>query len=77
MNEHKLIKARRWMFRALNQRVSEYRVGEELNCTKLAEDCAEDMDLYEDHVDYKIPEELFDLAVKVTEEWEETYLSGN
>jgi hypothetical protein len=34
----------------------------ELNHTLLAERTAEELDLYEDHYDYIIPEEVFEIA---------------
>lgn len=39
----------------------------EINCTILAERTAEDLDLYLDKIDYVIPEEVFDMAVIVAE----------
>jgi hypothetical protein len=38
----------------------------EINCTKLAENTAAALNLYEDDEDYTIPEEVFDLAVEVS-----------
>lgn len=39
----------------------------EVNCTSLAEEAADVFDLYEDHEDYVIPEEVFDWAVEVAD----------
>ncbi len=42
----------------------------EVNCTQLAEMTADDLDLYEDDEDFTIPEEVFDLAVTVSDLFE-------
>ena len=56
------IHTRAWKWFALY--VAEYVDGcGELNCTRAAEDCASDLDIYEDHEDFEIPDWLFDMAV--------------
>lgn len=42
----------------------------EVNATGLAEDAAAHFDLYEDEVNYEIPEWVFDVARQVAEVWE-------
>jgi len=42
----------------------------EINCTKLAEETANALDLYESDDDCTIPEEVYDLAVDVAQEFE-------
>ncbi len=59
-------KARKWMLYSENYNACVDLITGGLNCTKLAEDCASELDLYQDS-NYTIPEELFDLAVDVSE----------
>lgn len=40
----------------------------ELNCTTLAEDAAQALDLYENNPEQQIPEEIFGMASEVNEE---------
>lgn len=50
-------------------RVDDYVDGcGEVNCTKLAEDAADALDIYEDRVEYAIPEFVFEVAFE-TSEW--------
>lgn len=58
-------KATQWMRNALKYDLDDYNYFGEVNCTKLAENCANELDLYEDD-EYTIPELLFDLAVEVS-----------
>lgn len=37
----------------------------EINCTKMAEDAADNYNLYEDDIDFKIPEWVFELSAEV------------
>lgn len=59
----------RWMQRKLNNERHLYDDCGEINCTKLAEDCANEFDYYEGD-DYTIPEALFDLAVNISKPYE-------
>jgi hypothetical protein len=56
--------AREWM---KDNRESYRDECDEINCTKLAEDCADNFNLYKDRVDWEIPEWVFGLAVEVAE----------
>lgn len=62
------VKTKRWMEQHVKDHVD--RQTDEVNTTSLAEEAATEFDLYEDSKDYKIPEEVFDLAVDVGEAWE-------
>lgn len=64
-----LEKAKRWMRNALMHDRHEYDYYGEINCTKLAEMCAFNLDMYVDDNNYAIPEELFDLAIDVSEQF--------
>lgn len=61
-------KTKRWMEQHVKDHVD--RQTDEVNTTSLAEEAATEFDIYEDRKDYKIPEEVFDLAVDVGEAWE-------
>lgn len=54
-------KARSWM----RKHKSQYKdsVTEEIDCTKLAEDCCAELELYDE--DENIPEDLFNIASQV------------
>ena len=43
----------------------------ELNYTKIAEDCANSLNIYENEVDYKIPDWLFSMVIDVAEKFEQ------
>lgn len=55
------------MIEELQMNFSEYDDCGEVNCTKLAENMAEAHDLYEDNVDYEIPEHVFEQAFIASE----------
>lgn len=65
-------KIRNWMRREIRHHASIY-IDEfnEINATKLAEDCANEFDLYEDD-DCTIPQEVFDIAADVALNWEKS-----
>lgn len=65
MNKNKLIKI---MFKEIDLNHSEYEDCGEINCTKLAENIAEEYFLYEEY--YNIPEYVFDAAVIAAERYE-------
>lgn len=67
MNMNDEIKVKRWMIVNIDNFIDECN---EVDCTSMAENAAEEFDLYEDDVDYTIPEFVFDLAVNVSERWE-------
>lgn len=69
MNENDLERAKSWMNKALTYETNDYLDCGEVNCTKLAEDAAEALELYADE-EATIPEEVFDLAAEVAEEFE-------
>lgn len=52
--------ARRWMA----DNISDYDDGAEINCTRMTEDCADELDIYEDE-DYTVPEWLYELAFEI------------
>ena len=56
---------RMWMM----AEVEDYDDGCEVNCTKMAEDAAYEYDLYDDDVDFTIPEWVFELAFEVERWW--------
>ena len=58
-----------WMRGELAQFKNDYLNCGEINCTLLAENCADVLNLYIGD-EYTIPEEVFDLAVDVAEEFE-------
>lgn len=57
-----------WMKQELNFNLDDYLEYGEINCTKLAENCADALNLYIDEIDYQIPEYVFDIAFDVSEE---------
>jgi hypothetical protein len=59
--------ARQWMI----DNAADYDDGIDINTTRLAEDAAEQFDIYNDDIDFPIPEWVYKLAVEV-EAW---YLS--
>lgn len=59
--------ARKWMRGQLRHNRAEYDDCGEVNSTKLAEDCAQEFNLYGDDPDATIPMWVFDLAVTVSE----------
>lgn len=51
-------------------RVEDYVDGcGEVNCTALAEAAADELDIYEDRVEYTIPEFVFEVAFETYEWW--------
>ena len=58
-----------WMMRELNRNFKHYDDSGEVNCTLLAENCADSLDLYEDDDDYTIPEVVFDDAVLAADKY--------
>lgn len=56
--------ARQWML----DNVDEYDDGIDINCTQLAEDAAYQFDIYDDDIDFTIPEWVYELAVE-TSDW--------
>jgi len=61
-------KTKRWMQQNVHEHVD--RKTDEVNTTSLAEEAASEFNIYEDKRDYKIPDEVYDLAVDVGEAWE-------
>lgn len=61
-------KVSRWMIANLDRYVDNCN---EIDLTRLAEDAAEEFHLYDDDVNFSIPECVFDLAVTVVEELEQ------
>jgi len=59
---------KRWMQLHVTDHVD--RQTDEVNTTSLAEEAAQEFELYEDKRDYKIPEEVYDMAVDVGGAWE-------
>ena len=59
-------KALKWMKNQLRHEAETYDYGGDINCTKLAEDAAEELDLYE-NAECDIPDEVFDAAVDAAE----------
>lgn len=64
-------KVKRWMQEHV--RDHEDRKTGEVNTTSLAEEAANVFDIYEDKRDYKIPDEVFDLAVDVGDAYEKKH----
>lgn len=60
---------RNWMIQELEFNQDDYLDCDEINCTSLAENAAQALDLYQGD-DAEIPEEVFDLAVEVAEQFE-------
>lgn len=56
-------KVKNWMKHNYSHHV-DHMTGE-INCTSLAEEAAHFHDLYEDHVDWNIPEEVFEWSYDV------------
>src|SRR3990167_8360703 len=65
-----ITKIRDWMRKELSLNFEEYNDCGEIDCTLLAENCCEELDGYEGE-DYDIPEEFYDLAVEIAENFEE------
>lgn len=63
-------KIRRWMRVELAAAPEDYEDCGEVNTTKLAEDCAEALDLAGDDFNATIPDEVFDIAFDVARRWE-------
>jgi hypothetical protein len=61
-------KTKRWMKSEVEHHVD--RKTDEVNTTSLAESAANEFNIYENTRDYKIPDDLFDLAVDVGKDWE-------
>lgn len=61
------VSPRKWMQNELEWNLDVYLEYGEINCTKLAEECAEVLTLYADDFDATIPEKIFDLAFEVAE----------
>lgn len=62
---------RKWMFRQLDHFRKDYLDCGEVNATVLAENAAHEFDLYEENADATIPEEVFDMAVEISEQFED------
>lgn len=63
-----LSKAKVWMMKALTYREEDYQDSAgEWDATKLAEDCANELNLWVPDTDFDIPDELFELAHILTE----------
>lgn len=71
------ISLNRWMKRELTVNTNDYvdSCGE-VNATLLAERCAEQFNLYEDEIDYNIPELIFDIAAETSIAYERSSLCG-
>ena len=67
----KKVHPKQWMRNELQWNSENYLEYGEINCTKLAEECAEVLVLYGDDFDATIPEEVFDLAVEVVVDFDE------
>lgn len=67
---------KRWMRRAVAGEEREYELADGINATKLAEDCANELDLCADDADATIPEWVFDAAAEVAAEVEELWEEG-
>lgn len=65
------VNPKRWMKDELRWNARDYSDCGEINTTKLAENCADCLNLYVDEAseNYDIPEEIFDLAFEVAEEF--------
>ena len=57
----------RKVYKFMLQEAPECREQGEINTTMLAETTSSEYDLYEDHVDYPIPEWVFELAMHAEE----------
>ena len=55
---------RQWM----KDNAADYDDGIDINCTRMAEDAADQYDIYDDDIDFTIPEWVYELAVEV-EAW--------
>lgn len=64
-------KVKRWMTDHAHDH-EDKKTGE-VNTTSLAEEAANEFDIYEDKRDYKIPDDVFDLAVDVGEAHEKKH----
>jgi len=68
---------RMWMM----AEVEDYDDGIDINCTRLAEDAADEYDLYDDDIDFTIPEWVFELAFEVERWWlgldDDEYIDSN
>ena len=64
------LKTKRWMVNHVEDHVD--RKTDEVNSTSLAEEAAQEFNIYENTRDYKIPDDLFDLSADVAEQWEKS-----
>jgi len=62
-------KVEAWM--RLQLQLGEHIDGLEVNCTELAEAACQEFDLYGPPPRYDAPEELFDLAIEISDWWQE------
>lgn len=62
------VRTKRWMQNHVEDHVD--RKTNEVNSTGLAEEAAQQFNIYEDTVDYAIPDELFDMSADVAMRWE-------
>jgi len=67
MTKEELNKYFQWMKKNIEDYIDE--CGE-VDCTSLAENCADNFYIYEDEIDFKIPDEIFDLAVEASQWFE-------
>ena len=67
LSESKKTLITNWMIRELDDDYDSYDDCGEINTTLLAENCAQDLNLYEED-DETIPEEVFEIAFEVSEE---------
>lgn len=72
MNNEEIKKARVWMKNALLYDYESYDDCGEVICTKLAEDCADELNLYENEDEGTISEDMFELAVDVANWYEKS-----
>ena len=66
MSDPRYHRAKSFMVKNLEEYIDQCN---EIDCTKLAEDAANEFNIYEDEINYEIPEWVFDLAVEVGEKY--------
>lgn len=62
MKDWNRLEVKRWMVANRQEHIDPK--TNELNCTSLAESTAQEFDIYENDIDFPIPEELFEMAGK-------------